>query len=189
MNWTNYIGSDYLVDPEVCKEIIELGESKFDNGFGMKEPIFEKDRSLLLDKFSSYRNSHLYESVDKAINKSLISFIDTFTPQGCGESADRYYCNSHKFRKAPLGGGFNIWHKEVSSDGSGSKRAFVWMLYLNTVNNGGNTEFFINTDETIRIKPEVGKMVFWPAGETHYHRSEPFLGEDKYYISGWLKRR
>ena len=100
---------------------------------------------------------------------------------------NHYILESHKFQKAEVGGGFHDWHFEA--DGiEVNNRAFVWMLYLNTVENGGMTEFIKNRDEKIRIKPEVGKFVFWPAGETHLHRGSPDLKETKYILTGWINR-
>jgi hypothetical protein len=37
-------------------------------------------------------------------------------------------------------------------------------------------------------KPETGKLLFFPAGYTHYHRASPELKGQKYIITGWLTR-
>ena len=43
------------------------------------------------------------------------------------------------------------------------------MTYLNDVEDGGNTYF---THYNLRIKPEIGKTLIWPAEWTHAHCGE-----------------
>lgn len=185
MIWDNYIGFDYLISPEVCQDIIKIGEEKLKNNFG--EEIINNRRndvSVFLDVHESYRKSQSYLIVNDAIKMALNEFSENYMKS---RNYDHYNLQSHKFQKAEADGGFYGWHFEA--DGPEVKnRAFVWMLYLNTVENGGMTEFIKNRDEKIRIKPEVGKFVFWPAGETHLHRGSPDLKETKYILTGWVNR-
>jgi prolyl 4-hydroxylase len=63
-----------------------------------------------------------------------------------------------------------------------SKRLFVFMLYLNTVNDKGGTEFkYYNHIE----KAEAGKLLIWPPDFTHTHRGVVSPTEKKYIITGW----
>ena len=54
--------------------------------------------------------------------------------------------------------------------------------YLNDVEDGGETEFC--GDFTIR--PEVGKLIFFPASWCYPHRGKMPISGDKYIITGWL---
>ena len=56
-------------------------------------------------------------------------------------------------------------------------------LYLNDVDEGGETEYLIS--RRVKVKPEEGKLVFWPAGYTHPHRGNPIYDGYKYIITGW----
>ena len=57
------------------------------------------------------------------------------------------------------------------------------MTYLNDVENGGNTNFeFYN----LKIKPEMGKTLIWPADWTHAHTGEIVNSGSKYIITGWM---
>jgi hypothetical protein len=58
--------------------------------------------------------------------------------------------------------------------------SFIW--YLNSVSNGGETEFVNN----IKITPEKGKLVLFPSTWTYPHCSRPVISNDKYIIVGWL---
>ena len=81
----------------------------------------------------------------------------------------------------PLGGGFHDWHYETMHVNS-SKRSFVVQMYLNTIDEGGETEFlYINK----RVKAKEGRVVIFPAAYTHTHRGNPAIGQDKYLITSW----
>ena len=87
-----------------------------------------------------------------------------------------------KFQKSSAGGGFFDWHTE-QGDSATASRFLVWMIYLNTVEKGGHTEFKYQKRS---LKPTAGTLVYWPAGYTHIHRAAPDLGEDKYIATGWF---
>ena len=57
------------------------------------------------------------------------------------------------------------------------------MTYLNDVQDGGNT-YFNHYD--LRVKPEIGKTLIWPAEWTHAHSGEVLRSGVKYIITGWM---
>ena len=72
-----------------------------------------------------------------------------------------------------------MWHCEVNNI-SEARRFLLCMLYLNDVDEGGETEFLYQSK---RIEPIVGKTLIWPAYFTHLHRGNPPLKGEKYYGS------
>ena len=58
------------------------------------------------------------------------------------------------------------------------------LVYLNDVEEGGETEFLY---QSRRIKPKQGTMVICPASFTHTHRGNPPLKGNKYMINGWIE--
>ena len=56
------------------------------------------------------------------------------------------------------------------------------MWYLNTVDEGGETEFF---DGGI-IKPSKGTLVLFPATWDNVHRGKMPISSDKYICNGWI---
>lgn len=88
-----------------------------------------------------------------------------------------------KIQKTVPGGGYHIWHTEDSSRGY-SNRVLVFTLYLNDVDDGGETEFLYLSK---RVQPKTGRLLLWPAGFTHTHRGNPPLKGDKYIITGWVE--
>ena len=88
---------------------------------------------------------------------------------------------SFKVQKTPVGGGYHIWHYESDSRDK-CHRLITWMIYLNDVEEGGETEFLY---QHMRLKPKQGTLVIWPASFTHTHRGNPPLSNEKYIITGW----
>lgn len=77
--------------------------------------------------------------------------------------------------------GYHAWHQETADVGSGA-RIVTYMLYLNDVEEGGETEFLY---QGIRLKPRTGKLVFFPCGFTFPHRGNPIYKGEKYIVTGW----
>ena len=92
---------------------------------------------------------------------------------------------SMKMQKTGPGGGYHIWHGE-QGPGTQANRAIVYMVYLNSLEDGdgGETEFLY---QRTRIKPEENLMLLWPASYTHAHRGNPVLADKyKYIVTGWF---
>ena len=79
--------------------------------------------------------------------------------------------------------GYHAWHCD-NGNSEASRRMMVVMLYLNTVDSGGETELLYQSQ---RIVPKEGTLVFFPAGWTHTHRGNPPLNGNKYILNTWLE--
>ena len=89
---------------------------------------------------------------------------------------------SFNIQKYNIGGHFAELHTERESV-STMHRVFAWMTYLNDVDDGGET-YFKYFD--LKIKPEIGKTLIWPAEWTHAHKGEVLHSGVKYIITGWM---
>ena len=68
----------------------------------------------------------------------------------------------------PPGGGYPNLHCERSgSTQPYINRHLVFMTYLNTVTDEGQTEWFY---QNLKIQPEKGLTLIWPVDWTHTHR-------------------
>ena len=74
------------------------------------------------------------------------------------------------------------WHSERTSMFA-LQRHLVFMTYLNTVTDGGQTEWFY---QKLKIQPEKGLTVIWPVDWTHTHRGIASPTQTKYITTGWL---
>ena len=88
-----------------------------------------------------------------------------------------------KIQKTKIGEGYHTWHCENASM-KARNRILAFMVYLNDVTEGGETEFLY---QKCRFKPEKNTMLVWPAQFTHVHRGNPPLSNDKYIITGWVE--
>ena len=73
-------------------------------------------------------------------------------------------------------------HCELGDDIHSMTRAFAWMIYLNDIKEGGQTEF---VDHNFKTEPKAGNLYIWPAGPTHFHRGVP-CNVNKYFLTGWF---
>lgn len=88
-----------------------------------------------------------------------------------------------KIQKTEIGGGYHVWHNE--DDGPQfMRRVATFILYLNDVDEGGETEFLYYPK---RVKAKQGRFIVWPAGFTHTHRGNPPLSNTKYIATGWIE--
>jgi hypothetical protein len=90
---------------------------------------------------------------------------------------------AYKIQKTKVGQGYHMWHTE-SSNKECAGRILTWTLYLNDVEEGGETEFLYYPK---RVKPKTGTLVLWPAGLTHVHRGNPPISNTKYIVTGWVE--
>ena len=86
-----------------------------------------------------------------------------------------------KVQRTLPGQGFHIWHAEAMNRFS-SPRYLTYTLYLNTIEEGGETEFIY---QKTRIKPVQGTLLIWPAAFTHTHRGNQPLSGPKYIVTTW----
>ena len=57
----------------------------------------------------------------------------------------------------------------------------AWMVYLNDVEEGGETEFLY---QKLKVKPSKGTILIWPGCYTHLHRGNTPM-TNKYIATGW----
>ncbi|MCV2886265.1 2OG-Fe(II) oxygenase [Aestuariibacter sp. AA17] len=83
-------------------------------------------------------------------------------------------------------GGYPYWHSEVypqSGPADALHRIFLFMFYLNDVDEGGETEFYYQNK---KVEPKAGRMVIAPAYFTHTHRGNIPVSNDKYILTSWI---
>ena len=88
-----------------------------------------------------------------------------------------------KIQKTKVGEGYHFWHCENAAMRE-RNRILAFMVYLNDVTEGGETEFLY---QKCRFKPEKNTLLVWPSQFTHVHRGNPPLSNDKYIITGWVE--
>jgi len=87
-------------------------------------------------------------------------------------------------QKYSSGDHFSRLHAERTSVNT-LQRLFAWMTYLNDVkeDDGGTTDF---DSYNIKVRPERGKTLIWPAEWTHAHYGSILKKGEKFIITGWI---
>jgi hypothetical protein len=89
----------------------------------------------------------------------------------------------YNIQKYPLKGAFHKIHCDRGYiPNVNNNRELVFMTYLNDVHTGGETEFMFYN---LKIKPQKGLTLVWPAGWTHLHRGLPSPTTEKMIVTGW----
>jgi hypothetical protein len=97
-----------------------------------------------------------------------------------------FYFTDMKIQKTLPTEGYHVWHVEHGKGFKTQARAFVFSVYLNDVEDGGETEFLHFSK---RVKPKTGRIVIWPAAFPYLHRGNPPLSGEKYILTSWMMLR
>lgn len=85
-------------------------------------------------------------------------------------------------------GHYNAWHAETGTFEM-SRRLFSFLLYLDDVEEGGETDFLYATDENgdmLSIKPKKGTLLIHPASFPYIHRGRTPMSSNKTILTTWL---
>ena len=158
-------------------------------------PKLHRKRSLLVKAESSYGSSsnpsgsaNYLEVVDLDLYKTLNDFVRkafeqyTSVYSGILQNNDPVSTWTTKVQKTKAGGGYHQWHCE-NGQFLYRDRVLAWMVYLNTVKEGGGT-YFSNYDLTINAVE--GRLVLWPPYWTHMHKGVVSKTSEKYIATGWF---
>ena len=119
-----------------------------------------------------------YVDVEKMNDADLTIFLNAVYRLGS--------VNMQKYNKNE--GGYFHWHSEfyphpTDPEQASLHRTLLWMVYLNDVEEGGETEFYF---QNLKSKPKQGTLVIAPADFTHTHRGKKPISGDKYIFTSWV---
>lgn len=96
---------------------------------------------------------------------------------------DQFEFTCFKVQKTLPAQGYHIWHVERAPGFDNYRRGLAYTIYLNDIEEGGETEFL---NQSVRVKPKKGRVVIWPAGFPYVHRGNPPLKNTKYILTSWM---
>tara|TARA_B100000674_G_scaffold17858_1_gene12722 strand:+ start:466 stop:1071 length:606 start_codon:yes stop_codon:yes gene_type:complete len=103
---------------------------------------------------------------------------------------DKTYYPLLQIQKYDKGSGhYNAWHVEKECVDT-AIRQFVYILYLNNVEEGGETGFLFKeegNDDYFKVKPNTGKLIIHPASWPYVHKGYMPESDDKYILTTWLQ--
>lgn len=148
--------------------------------------LLKKDESCALDNQNSERLFGLEHS--PLVGEFNRAFFEQIYPEYTKQFSvlneiDRHGIVTYKIQKTIPTGGYHIWHCEVNGYDT-ARRIGTYILYLNDVEEGGETEFLYLSQ---RVSPQKGTLLVFPAGYVHSHRGNPPLKGEKYIMTGWIE--
>ena len=183
----SFIGCWMLEDLSICNDLIEFFErNKVSQkpGVTASEKINESNKKstdirivpidLKEEKFCVVSTYIEYLKICYLDYLEQWGFLKSFLPG--------IHIGAFNIQKYDEGDHFRRLHSERTSLNS-LHRILAWMTYLNDVPESGETEFPMFG---LKVKPETGKTLIWPAEWTHAHLGSVVKKGTKYIITGWM---
>ena len=172
---------DNALSLEHCDEIITYFESSSRMERGKTGAGVDLSKKNSWDIYNRFKNN---TPVDCMIRDAIVKNLDDYKNKNPEINTLRYWAlrNSYNIQKYFPGGGYFTPHCEQSSAVFGD-RLIVWMIYLNTVTDGGGTNF---PQHDLITDAVAGRLVIWPAAWTHFHHGIVSETQIKYIATGWF---
>jgi hypothetical protein len=192
---------DGFYSKRYCKELIDFFEFRNNFNYALtRDGEKQQDLSVTLGhEIDFHAENNVVTSVteevvaDTLLAPKLINHFSEVFWSKCynlylkhhvyNEQLAKMQFSNFKIQKTTPGQGYHIFHFE-NQDILTSKRVMFVILYLNHIEEGGETEFLYQKK---RIEPKTGRLVLAPAAYTHAHRGNPPLAETKYILTSWLE--
>ena len=194
VNINNFIGVyDNYITKEECNKAIKLYEdqNKFNNT--VNRINFEKASILHKQDQQFFATGSNLEIWWQNLKSMMVNFDMAWNHYlkntGAGEAygADTpFHYTTLKIQKTLPTEGYHVWHIEHGKGYDNEPRAFVFSVYLNDIEEGGETEFLHFSK---RVQPKTGRIVIWPAAFPYLHRGNPPLSGEKYILTSWMMLR
>ena len=184
----NFIGSWNIENDKLCNEIIQFfEENKSMQRVGITatgyDPKIKQTTDMVIQP-SDLKNKKysLFNSYFNLLKDCFLDYKNQY-PFLKHRFFNRTHIGNFNVQKYNSGDHFSHLHSErVSLDSL--HRLFAWMTYLNNVDDSGTTNFEYYD---IKVKPEIGKTLIWPAEWTHAHTGSILKSGTKYIITGWIQ--
>ena len=193
VNINNFIGVyDNYIPEQECNNAIKLYEEQDKFNRTVNRIAFEKASTLNKQDQQFFAGANNLDLWWEQLKPILVNFDLAWNHYVNNTGADHAYSGKPfhftcvKIQKTLPTEGYHVWHIEHGKGFDNEARAFVFSIYLNDVEEGGETEFLHFSK---RVKPKKGRIVIWPAGFPYLHRGNPPLSGEKYILTSWMLLR
>ena len=182
---------DRVFTPDFCdalinlfdtrKDLVNVGEMAGGLNFDVKNTTDLNliDHEELMRQYGDYIFEQLNELTNEYI--SSLPFQNKF-PGSQVFAGDSEYttCQLQKYKKGE--GHYNAYHFETDHPDN-CCRVFVYIIYLNDVLEGGETEMLYSRT---KVQPRKGRVMMHPASFPFIHNGHMPISDDKYILTSWL---
>lgn len=173
---------DGFISKEICDYYIDYFHKSMEAGMGWTHGASDDNRitvwPLRPNAISGVEHNLL--NVQEAI---VTSIYPIYSNKFKALEQYEWSIGQAKIQKTEPGEGYHHWHTEASAI-KNMTRLFVIQIYLNDVEDGGETEFL---SQSKRVAPKQGRVLIFPTTYTHNHRGNPPLKGDKYILNMWAE--
>ena len=183
---THFIGCWNLENNNLCNEIIKFFEENKRlqtpgaSGAGVNQKIKKTTDIVIKPDDLKEKKFEVFKRYIEELHKCYFDYQNQWP--FLKSMLKTVYIPSFNVQKYEKGGHFASLHSERTTLNT-LHRLFAWMTYLNDVDDGGQTNF---EHYGIKVKPEIGKTIIWPAEWTHAHTGEILKSGTKYIVTGWM---
>lgn len=190
--YENFVGVyDGYFSNEFCDNIVAHFEhcDKQNNTYARGEAESrKKDQALNLNPTTFSEISFMRENVtgytsefnDKFWNACYKDYLAQYSVLA---DYNKHTIYTYKVQRTEPAGGYHVWHCE-DAEIEYSRRVGVYIMYLNDVDEGGETEFLYLSK---RVSPKKGRLIIFPPNYPWAHRGNPPLSGTKYILTGWTE--
>lgn len=194
MDFHEFIGiQKNAISKQKCDDIIQFfGENKNlqQYGYVSNSHSFEISDKVRID-FSVKKSLDICRkfSLEQLPENIILECIQKYTPvyerkfNSLKKIEKWQLCDNYNLCKYEPNMGYFAEHCEMHGNKVDGDRLIAWMIYLNDVSDGGETYFRY---QDIKITPEVGSFLIWPAYWTHPHNGIISHTQNKYIATGWF---
>ena len=183
---------DHLTIPnnlsdKLCDDIIR----KFDNDDKVSEGIInggdvyteiKKCKEIYISDLEDWKDidSELWKSCAEGIKQYSEYLVDLYDIEGLlgSNNTDQGY----RIKRYDPGEDYFHWHHDLHVNNELRVRTVALIWYLNDVKEGGETEF----RNGLKIHPEKGKLLLFPATWNNVHRGKTPISNTKYAITSFI---
>lgn len=184
----------YSLSHSLCNEIIEMFEKNKNiqveghTGGGLNKDVKDTTDLMIpltlncIEKIDIHTNrwikiynfliDEIFKNMDIYLKKDIAHVLEKREKKVYSIQIQRYEKNKGKY----------IWHNDARIEKQSSRyRVITFLWYLNDVHEGGETGFV-----NYSVKPETGKLLFFPSDWSYPHRGNVPISNDKYIMTGWV---
>ena len=175
--YPNVLGSN------LCQALIDLLESSPESQ--MRVDNYERPNFSQISLQQMQEGERFLEPVMQAMKQCFQRYSHSL-PSFAKYFPHRFTLEQFRVKKY-RNDGIDVFEDHVDvRDYTSARRFLACLFYLNTVEEGGETEFFFPNDQNRLIKPIQGQVAIFPPNWQFPHRGRKTISGNKYIMSSYF---
>jgi hypothetical protein len=172
---------DDAISPDLCDTLIEKFETHPDKIQGKTLAGYRPNVKQSTDLFISDLPEFMEE--DRSLSTVLTFSVREYIAQLQHLPWKKHFQDSGYQIQCTEPGQFFNWHTDFYIEPDLKwVRVLTFIFYLNTINNGGETELY----NGLKVQPKQGRLLMFPSDFSIFHRGISPVSETKYICTGWM---